>query len=123
VQAWALGVTPVPRVDCVVPAELPIAEQLALQAEVTVYVAEAGSTGYGAALFARPGSSLICVVPFIPKFPSRAKEAQVFLFTSDVQVWYYTAALLDDNGGGPGALLLALDRAGVRLNLPPVALG
>ena len=123
VQAWALGVAPVPRVDCIVPAELSIAEQLALQADVTVYVAEAGSTGYGAALFARPGASLICVVPFIPRYPSKAKEAQVFLFTSDVQVWYYTAASLDDDGGGPGALLLALDRAGVRLNLPPVALG
>jgi len=125
VEAWVAALQPPPQLLCVMPAGLGLEEQLRLQANVTVYVAEAGSTAYGAALFGRPGASLVSVVPGTRpgniKLPL-AKEAQVFLATTDVQAWYYSLQSLVEEGWGAGAMLLALERAGQRLNLPPLAL-
>lgn len=82
VNIWALRITPPPYVVCVTPAHMTIVEQLRVQANATVLLAEVGSTGYGS-LFARPGSSFISVVP---SKGGNAKESQVFLFNTDVQV-------------------------------------
>jgi hypothetical protein len=43
-----------------------------------------------------------------------AKEAQVFLVTINVQVWYYLLSSLVSENMGAGALLLALERSGQR---------
>lgn len=122
VEEWALGLNPTPMVECFMPATLDIPEQLQKQVTGTVYVVEAGSTGYGAVLFARPSASLISLVSDKQPRAKEAKEAQVFLFTIDVQVWYYLLSSLDSENTGAGALLLALERSGQRFNLPPIVL-
>jgi hypothetical protein len=96
----------------------------------TVTVAEHGSTNY-LSMFQPPGSSLIMVVPY----RSEAKEPQVMLYNTDVQAFFVSDMAVNNaatvgqppfealkgRNEGAGILLLALERAAVRLNLPPTA--
>ena len=118
VQAWAQLLDPSPPVHCFRPADLSVAEQLAFIARSSLVVAEHGSTTY-MSLFQVPGSSLLVIVPFDDR---EAKEVQVLLYNTDVQAWYLRRSQLIEGGQGPGALLMALERAGRRLSLPPIAL-
>ena len=100
-------------VTCVQPSLLSATEQLELYSSTTLAISENGSTGY-ASVFLPAGSSFISVLVGKGEV---AKECQVFLYLGDVQAFYLKA---DDVT--PGALLLALERAGTRLNLPVVSL-
>ena len=106
------GAAPVP-VQCLEPTLLAAREQLAAIGGHTLLVAENGSTGY-MAMLQRPGSSFISVLGSLENV---AKEPQVLLSLTDVQVFYTSLADL-----GPGTVLLALERAGVRLGLPQAVL-
>ena len=97
-----------------VSADLNVREQLEVIADATVTVAEHGSTNY-LSLFQPRGSSLLMIVP-----SGEAKEAQVMLYNTDVQAFYLTLDAVQLRGEGPGALRLALERAGTRLGLPTV---
>ena len=140
VRAWAARLAPAPAVVCVTPADMGVREQLEVMANATVYVAEAGSTGYGAALFGRAGAVFLSLMPLAAfdnttaRFAKEAltadsttahfaKEGQVFLFVADVQVLYIEVADVLAPGGGEGVLFFALERAGARLNLAPVERG
>lgn len=114
VRAWAATFTPQPAVTCLVSADVSVREQLELIANATVTVAEHGSTNY-LSLFQPPGSSLLMIVT-----SGEAKEAQVFLYNTDVQAFYLSLDAVRRRGEGPGALRLALERAGIRLGLPMV---
>jgi hypothetical protein len=96
-------------VTCAEPTLLGAKEQLEIVAEATLVVCENGSTGY-AALLQRAGSSFISVVG---GQATVAKEPQVLLYLADAQTFYLA---VDDVS--PGALLLALERAGARLGIP-----
>ena len=117
VNLWLVGLQPTIIVDCVRPAEQDLTEQVSSVSSATLFVVETGSTGYGAVMLGRPGSSAVVVVP--TGAAHLHKEAQVFLF-SDVHVYYHEEDTLRAPGGGQGALLLALERAGENLNLAPV---
>ncbi len=117
-QGWAAALRPAPPVHCILPAALSPKEQLLAISNATVTLSENGSTGY-LSLFQRPGSSFIAL---LTAEGEAAKEVQVFLYETDVQVFYHTAPAMRDMGEGPGMLLLALERAGKRLGLPRVAL-
>jgi hypothetical protein len=102
---------PSPRVECITPAYLSVAEQLVATSHAAVLVTEHGTTSYGA-LWLAPGAVALVVVPEVA---SRAKEPQVLLFSTDVQTFYvpdtaFTNSMLD----GAGALSLALSRVGDR---------
>lgn len=60
-------------------------------------------------LFQQPGSSLLVVVPNDKK---PFKEVQVVLYNTDVQAFY-----AKHDSVGPKTLLVALERAGRRLNV------
>ena len=125
VKAWAArlrqeqgggsAAAPVP-VRCAHPALMPAAEQLALYASGTVFVAENGSTTYAALLLA-PGASFVAVLG-VPE--EVAKEAATTLHLPDVNFFY--SSLSDMERAGAETLLLAAERAGVRLGLPPALL-
>ena len=106
-------------VRCAEPSLLSSAEQLALVSTATLTVSENGSTGY-MSLLQRAGSSFVAVL--VGHEGERAKEPQAFLYNVDVQSFYWSP--VDDDGTPStalrGTLLLALERAGVRLGLPPV---
>jgi hypothetical protein len=124
VRGWAARVAPRPHIDCIVPALMTVREQLEMSANTTAYVIEVGSTAMGAVLFGRPGASVISITPKSSdqSIAHHLKISQVALFVADVQAWYLEAEELGNGGKGPGALLLALKRAGTRLDLPPVDL-
>jgi len=106
-------------VDCLTPQSLSPLQQLKAVSTATLVVAENGSTGY-LALFQRPGS---CFLSILSRHETAGgKEPQVLLYLTDVQVLYASEGDLVDKNEGPGTLLLALTRAGARLNIDPVAL-
>ena len=115
ITSLAQRLAPPPAVACVTPARLSVREQLELAANTSLAVAEHGSTLYGA-LLQVPGTAVIGVVP-----DGAAKEVQVLLSSLDVNAYYLPAARLEQPDAA-AALLLVLDRVGVRLNLPPVRL-
>ena len=106
---------PVP-VRCAHPALMPAREQLELYASGTVFVMENGSTTYAALLLA-PGASCVAVLG-VPE--QVAKEAATTLHLPDVNFFY--SNLSDMEAMGAETLLLAAERAGVRLGLPPAQL-
>ena len=117
-QGGSAGAAPIPiPVRCEHPALMPAAEQLALYASATVFVAENGSTGY-ATLLLGPGASFISV---LGAQEDVAKESATLLHLPDVNVFY--SSLADMEAMGEGTLLLAAERAGIRLGLPPASLG
>jgi hypothetical protein len=116
VRTAARRLTPAVPVECAEPSLLDSRQQLQLVSNATLVVCENGSTGYLAA-FLRPGASFLSV---LSPFEVTAKEPQTLLFLSDVQVFYASHADLFAHGGAQ--LLLGVERAGVRLGLPPVTL-
>ena len=115
VRVWAERLRPMPEIICFVPALLTVKQQLRHMVAASLVVAEHGSTTY-LSLFQTVGSSLLIAVPD----NKHAKEVQVLLYNTDVQAWYFSFSQLQKQG--EGAVLLALERAGRRLGLPPVFL-
>jgi hypothetical protein len=116
VTQWVARLSPAPKVECVTPKDMSIRDQLVALARATVTVSEHGSTSY-ASLFQTPGSSIVAVNADPP--PQYTKEMKVLNFNIDVQAFYTTKVKIDA-GEGPGTLLVALERAGTRFNLPQV---
>lgn len=114
VQAGGSGEIPV---RCEEPSLMSNAEQLTLVSNATLTLAENGSTGY-LSMLQRAGTSFVAVLPGIEG--ERAAEVQTYLYNVDVQAFYWSPKGPD----GPlrNTLLVALERAGVRLNLPRVTL-
>jgi len=119
VRAWVARLSPLPPVSCVVPSTLSPTAQLHSLRDATLVVAENGSVGY-LALLQRPGSSFLSLLS--RHDTSGAKEVQVFLYLTDVQVFYNREQDMEEGGEGPGTLLIALERAGRRLGIPEVHL-
>jgi hypothetical protein len=115
VRAAAAALPAPPAVECVVPALLSVAAQVAAVARAGVLVCEHGSTSY-AALFAAPGAALLALVPAAAP---AVKEAHVLLYLPDVDVRFVG----EDDARAPGALAAALDQAlrgaAQRLARPP----
>ena len=113
VRQWASAIEPQPDVECFRPGEFSVKQQLETISTATTVVAEHGSTSY-MSIFQPPGSSLLILVPSVDLKPF--KEVQVLLYNTDVQAFYAMNSPLEA-GTGPGVLLMALERAGRRLNV------
>lgn len=119
-KSWAGQLSPPPAVKCIAPKDMTIREQIDAIRHATVTFTEHGSTSYGA-LFQTPGSCIIVINPEGPIDLRHTKEVQVLNFVSDVQAFYSSKSKMT-GGEGPGTLLVAIEHAGRRFNLPPVAL-
>jgi hypothetical protein len=102
-EAAGLGLVQQDQVQCVDPALLPLADQVAAAAKATLLVAHHGTVSY-AALFAREGAALLSAGQ------PPLKEAHVLLWAAHVQTFFLAVDRLDSDLAP--LLLLSLCRAG-----------
>lgn len=98
--------------ECIVPANMSVREQVENVAQATVLIFEQGSTGHLSS-FLRRGASVISIYT---DSGYGVKEAHTLFTNTDIQAWYIDEQRMNTNG--ESLLQLALHKASIHFHLP-----